>query len=160
MPLPTNMKDCMVQMKKEYPHGRSKKKMSKQAAHAQRVAICMQATGQSNEGLRMMTFKEFLMEGDVVQFKPKQKQAKFGGSTEEAHSLLTHALPRIYDQFTPNAVKICKQALDKFKKDPKSLTDNEKFVMRDAIFLATQYYEEMGKDTKDLEFVGGLFEGK
>ncbi len=57
MPLPTNMKDCMHKAKKEFPNGRSKKKMGKKAAHKQQVAMCLNAS----EG-KLMTFKDFLAE--------------------------------------------------------------------------------------------------
>lgn len=65
MPLPKDMEACMHKMKKEYPHGRSKKTMSKGGAHEQRVAACLQASGKSkNEGEepRLQTFLEFLAE--------------------------------------------------------------------------------------------------
>ena len=46
----------MKMAKKEFPHGRSKKKMSKEKAHKQRVAMCMNAEGEK------LTFKGFLLQ--------------------------------------------------------------------------------------------------
>jgi hypothetical protein len=57
MPLPKTMKGCMHKVSKEYPKGRSKKKMSKKAAHKQHVAMCLTAT----ESIHDMTFKDFLI---------------------------------------------------------------------------------------------------
>ena len=57
MPLPKSMDKCMSKAKKEFPDGRSKKKMSKKEAHKQHVAMCLSAT----EG-HTMTFKDFLIE--------------------------------------------------------------------------------------------------
>lgn len=54
MPLPKTMKGCMRKVKKEFPDGRAKKKMSKKEAHKQHVAMCLNAT----EGF---TFKSFLL---------------------------------------------------------------------------------------------------
>lgn len=58
MPLPKDMGACMRKVKKEFPHGRSDKKMSKKKAHKQHVAMCMSA---QREG-HVLTFKEFLTE--------------------------------------------------------------------------------------------------
>jgi len=57
MPLPKTMDKCMSKVKKEYPKGRSKKKMSKKAAHKQHVAMCL-----SVKEDQTMTFKDFLIE--------------------------------------------------------------------------------------------------
>ena len=49
---------CMHKVKKEFPSGRSDKKMSKKQAHKQHVAMCMRA---QKEG-HVITFKEYLIE--------------------------------------------------------------------------------------------------
>jgi len=58
MPLPSDMSACMHKAKEEFPHGRSKKKKSKKAAHKQQVAMCLDA---QREGATL-TFKQYLIE--------------------------------------------------------------------------------------------------
>ena len=58
MPLPSDMGKCMSKVSREFPHGRSDKKMSKKRAHKQHVAMCMSA---AKEG-HVLTFKEYLIE--------------------------------------------------------------------------------------------------
>jgi len=58
MPLSKDMETCMHQTKDEFPHGRSKKKKGKTAAHKQRVAMCLNA---QREGAKL-SFKEYLIE--------------------------------------------------------------------------------------------------
>jgi len=61
MPLPKDMSACMSKTKKEFPGGRSKKKKGKKAAHAQRVAMCLNAQKEGST----MTFKDFLAENTI-----------------------------------------------------------------------------------------------
>ncbi len=57
MPLPKDMSACMRKAKKEFPDGRSKKKMGKKKAQKQRVAMCLNASE-----ARQLSFKDYLIE--------------------------------------------------------------------------------------------------
>lgn len=72
MPLPTSMDACMHKVKKEFPHGRTKKDgKSKKAAHKQHVAMCLHASGQSREGVEatLPSFKEYLVEDEMQRLR-------------------------------------------------------------------------------------------
>lgn len=64
MPLSKNTEKCFKQWKKEHPHGRSKKKMSKKAARKQAIAVCAYRENylpQLKNVINGMTFSKFLL---------------------------------------------------------------------------------------------------
>jgi len=70
MPLPKDMEACMHKVKKEYPHGRSKKEMSAKKAHKQHVAMCLNTENYQKPSIKKliegMTFKGYLVASSVL----------------------------------------------------------------------------------------------
>lgn len=135
MPLPKDMGACMRKVKKEYPEGRSDKKMSKKAAHKQHVAMCMNVQeGYSLKDLvEGMTFSSFL----IVEQMP-------GADTSTARGYM-RSLPQYQEMMAdqsvkPHALKLARQMVDEFGDGPID-SNAQDYILDRFDELSSQHYK-------------------
>ena len=98
MPLPSSsMKACMHKAKKDHPNGRSKKKMSKEEAHKQRVAMCMNTVKESEKTMKKMNEMAVPHQGNRETSKMNPLVAAYDSRGDVIGFMNLQTLAHIYD---------------------------------------------------------------
>lgn len=127
------MDKCMKQVKKEFPKGRSKKKMSKKEAHKQHVAMCLNA----QEGVSMKKMLEGISFSDFL-------VTEVTGETDEndvrgfIRSLPQYQELKQDDRTKSDAIKLARSFVDEF--GGQRLSPEEKDYILDT-------FDDMSRET-------------